>query len=110
MDSVNPCEKPLEQSLGEIERVRQRYERRRKLPEAALYSPLLPSAYMARQEKERALIRWIGTCGTTPVHQKRLLEIGCGNGSSLLQFIRLGFLPENLVGNELRQERAELAR
>ncbi len=28
----------------------------------------------------------------------RVLDVGCGSGTSLLQFLRLGFRPENLVG------------
>jgi ubiquinone/menaquinone biosynthesis C-methylase UbiE len=37
-------------------------------------------------------------------------EIGCGAGGNLLQFLRLGFLPENLLGIELQSERAAAAR
>jgi SAM-dependent methyltransferase len=74
------------------------------------YNALLPEIYMGRQELERVLIRWIGECGIQPVMHKRLLEIGCAGGSSLLQFLRLGFQPENLVGNELVAMRAEIAR
>ncbi|MEB2352609.1 MAG: class I SAM-dependent methyltransferase [Burkholderiaceae bacterium] len=65
---------------------------------------------MAQQERERALIRLIRTVGLAPVAEKRVLEIGCGSGSNLLELLGLGFVPENLVANELLEERAALAR
>jgi len=89
----------------EIENIVTRYERR-KQGAAQTYDPLRPEVLMARQEKERALIRWIRTCGIAPVAERRLLEIGCGSGVNLLSFLQLGFRPENMVGNELLPERA----
>jgi SAM-dependent methyltransferase len=89
--------------------MRTRYDRRNVLP-AARYSMLNPAVYMTAQEKERALIRWIRTCGITPVAEKHVLEIGCGYGDNLLQLLRLGFSPERLVANELLEERAQSAR
>jgi SAM-dependent methyltransferase len=35
----------------------------------------------------------------------RILDVGCGNGASLLQFLRLGFAPSNLVGIDTSDER-----
>jgi len=90
----------------EIIAVLERYQRRKQLP-ASTYDPLNPSVYMIQQEKERAMIRWIDYSGLSPVNDKRILEIGCGSGANLLQLIRLGFAPENLVGNELIEERAQ---
>lgn len=93
----------------ECELIYQRYNRRKQLPNF-LYDPLNPSVYMSMQEKERAFIRWIKWASLAPVQGKRVLEIGCGFGSNLLQLIRLGFQPENLLGNELIEERVLLAR
>ena len=95
--------------MTECDEVRRRYERRSGL-DVHLYSPLLPSTYLMTQEKERAVIKWIKTCGIEPVDTKSLLEVGCGAGGNLLDFIQLGFKPENLVGNELIVERAREAR
>ena len=65
---------------------------------------------MPDQERTRALIAWINECGINPVDQRRVFEIGCGSGVNLLQFLLLGFAPENLVGNELLEERLHAAR
>lgn len=94
----------------ETERVRLRYERRKADINASIYSPLNPSVYMGQQEKERALIRWIKEADLEPVDHRRVLEIGCGTGGNLLQFMKLGFLPKNLLGNELLEDRAAYAR
>jgi ubiquinone/menaquinone biosynthesis C-methylase UbiE len=95
---------------SEIEAIRQRYHRRQQIPEAFLYDPLNPSRYMLYQEKRQALIRWINWANLAPVKDKRLLEIGCGNGNNLSLFMSLGFQPENLVGNELIEDYAVNAR
>ncbi len=93
----------------EIENVRARYERRKHVP-GGLYDPLVPYNVTVNHEKKRALIRWITSACLAPVRDKQVLEIGCGSGANLLQFILLGFRPENLVGNELLENRAAQAR
>jgi len=62
------------------------------------------------QEVERALIRWINRFDIEPIAHRTVLEIGCGTGNNLLELVRLGFVPENIVGNELLEERAFIAR
>ena len=94
--------------MSEIERVRERYARRRH--SEATWDTLAPHNYLPMQEKERALIRWLGSCGIAPLAQRRLLDIGCGSGGDLLALIRLGFDPANLVGCELLEHRADAAR
>ena len=42
-------------------------------------------------------------------HGTKLVEVGCGTGGNLLEFLRLGFQPENLTGIELLEERAARA-
>jgi hypothetical protein len=51
------------------------------------------SVYLGMQEKERTIIRWINRFGIEPNENIRVLEIGCGSGSNLLDLIRLGFHP-----------------
>ena len=42
--------------------------------------------------------------------QARVLDVGCGTGSSLIQFLRLGFHPEKLAGVDSSAERIAQAR
>jgi SAM-dependent methyltransferase len=39
----------------------------------------------------------------------RVLDVGCGTGASLLQFVKLGFRPSNLAGIDMDRERIEQA-
>lgn len=90
--------------------VRDRYARRNNATISSRYDPLNPAVYMGQQEKQRALIRWIKYAGLAPLNNKKLLEVGCGTGGNLLDFMKLGFSPGNLVGNELLDERCASAR
>jgi len=65
---------------------------------------------MTRQEFERALVRAIRRICPHGTANTRLIEIGCGSGRNLQQFLRLGFDPQNLVGNELRESSIHQAR
>ena len=100
----------METETSEIDLVRERYARRDKTARHSRYGPFLASTYMPDQERTRALIAWVNECSIGPVEHRKLLEIGCGSGVNLLQFLSFGFSPENLVGNELLEERIGVAR
>ena len=95
---------------SEVDAIRQRYARRSATDVDKRYNPLDPSVYMALQERERVLIRRILDPFLRPLHDRKLIEVGCGNGANLLHLARLGFRPENLVANEIIPERIEAAR
>lgn len=40
----------------------------------------------------------------------RILDVGCGSGAGLIQFLRLGFRPDQLSGIDISQERIDDAR
>jgi ubiquinone/menaquinone biosynthesis C-methylase UbiE len=90
--------------LSESEEIIRRYERRKQIPDNR-YSPLNASTYMSEQEKERVLIALIKKAKLEPLNDKRVLEIGCGGGTNLLQLIRLGVQPINLFANDILTER-----
>lgn len=97
-------------SMAEPELVRARYERRRLTGKTSRYDLTEPWVHLAAQEKERAIFDWIRTCDIAPLAERQLVEIGCGTGDDLLQFIRFGFAPDRLVGYELLADRASVAR
>jgi len=94
----------------EIENIKKRYDVRSKHNYNLLYDPLNPSVYMSQQELERKLLKLFNNIQLQPLCQKKVLEVGCGTGTNLLKFIKYGFSPENLTGNELLHDRIEKAK
>jgi SAM-dependent methyltransferase len=58
---------------------------------------------------DRANIRALGALGLDR-SMARVLDVGCGSGSSLVSLIRLGFDPKNLAGIDLEEDRIAKAR
>lgn len=96
--------------MNEADLIKERYKNRETTITESRYSYRNPSVYMAHQEKERALIRWLAHRNWPDVSNKKAIEVGCGTGGNLYSLMRLGFRPENLVGNELLAERYDAAR
>jgi SAM-dependent methyltransferase len=93
----------------EIQNIKMRYEKRKAI-DRQRYSILAPQTYLLLQELEKKIIKVILKFNLTPVNEKKVLEIGCGYGNNLLQFIKLGFDPGNLVGNDLLSDRVAYSR
>ncbi|MBP8100863.1 MAG: class I SAM-dependent methyltransferase [Burkholderiaceae bacterium] len=81
-----------------------RYARRHALP-ADRYSPFNPEVQARVQERQRATTRLLRDVGLQSVAGLDILEVGCGTGSNLLEWLQLGAAPERLAGNELLPER-----
>lgn len=93
----------------EIQNIAQRYERRNKLP-ANRYARFNPAVNAVVQERQTALIRLFSSLGIRDLSGLKILEVGCGSGANLLELLQLGAAPENLVGNELLEDRLTSAR
>ena len=92
---------------NETDAVAQRYARR--VP-TDRYSMLRPDVWQTMHERQRALLALFARIGWADLSSKRLLEVGCGGGSNLLELLRLGFAPQHLSGVELLPERYAQAR
>jgi len=92
----------------ETRAVHERYARR--LPHDPRYSLLNAAAMMAWQERQRAMLRLFSQLGFTDLSALTLTEVGSGEGGNLLDFLRMGFMPEHLAGIELLPARHEAAR
>lgn len=91
----------------EIRAVAERYARR---AAPGRYSMLQPDVWQSVQERQRAMLRLFVQQGLTDLPNLRVLEVGCGAGGNLLELLRLGFTPANLVGAELLPDRLAQAR
>ena len=94
--------------VNEPQSVRERYARRE--AHDMRYSLLAPAALLALQERQRAMMALFSRLGHADLSALRLLEVGCGTGSNLVECLHMGFMPENLSGIELLPERFEVAK
>jgi ubiquinone/menaquinone biosynthesis C-methylase UbiE len=69
-----------------------------------------PSYLYIQQERERAILGLLDRQGFRPLDDARVLEIGCGSGWVLGEFIRFGVRPPNAVGVDINEERIAEAR
>lgn len=88
--------------------VRERYARR--AVQDWRYSLLNPSALLAAQERQRALAALMRRLGHVDLGEIDLVEVGCGTGGNLLEWLRMGGSPQRMTGIELLPERARSAR
>jgi ubiquinone/menaquinone biosynthesis C-methylase UbiE len=98
-----------ELSLGAEEaRIREAYARR--ALSGKHYSRFDAGYLFMIQELERRLLAALRRRGLTPLGSKRILEIGCGNGHWLREFIKWGASPDDVAGIDLLAERIAQAR
>ena len=97
----------------ELASIAERYARRD--DDESRYSLLRPEVLREVHGRQRALmrrlaqhLRWQG--GTPALATLELVEVGCGNGSNLLELLRLGLRAEHLTGIELLPELVASAR
>lgn len=103
---TDPAPEPKPEALA----VAQRYARREA---GSLYSILRPEVAMSTQEWQREMLFMLGSvCGysDTDLGSLKLVDVGCGYGGHLLDFLRFGFAPQNLYGIELLPDRVLGAR
>lgn len=87
-----------------------RYVERDAHAHAQRYSLLNAAAWAIHQERLGALARLLPRMGWPDLALARVVEAGSGSGGALLDLIRLGAQPAQLVGIELVPKRAALAR
>lgn len=76
-----------------------------------IYNPLRAVNVRIAAERQRILTELLRNwLGSGQLQEKKILEIGCGAGGNLLNFISLGANPAQLTGNDLVPHRIEEAR
>ncbi|MCE2907445.1 MAG: class I SAM-dependent methyltransferase, partial [Burkholderiaceae bacterium] len=98
----------------EADAVRQRYARRDDAHDER-YSPLRPEVRHEQADRLAAMAQWLARRAARADDWPepaalRLAEVGCGDGTNLLQALQLGFEPAHLTGLELLPERVSAAR
>ena len=95
--------------LKEERRIQDMYERRRK-GKSQLYSWFNKGQLFWFQELQRALLGLLSEHGIVSFEEKTVLDIGCGTGHWIREFLKLGAAPENLAGVDLLDWRIDAAR
>jgi len=95
--------------MSEESRIQEVYERRR-IDKGGLYSWFNKGHLYMVQEVERALLILLSKSGIDSLEGKAILDIGCGSGSWIQEFLKLGAAPENLAGVDLLEWRIDAAR
>jgi ubiquinone/menaquinone biosynthesis C-methylase UbiE len=91
---------------SEAERITAEYARRvREIP-GELYEPTNRAQFFIRQTVERALVEALARSKALPLADKRILDVGCGEGQSLVDLETYGAMQENLAGIDLLEDRA----
>lgn len=93
----------------ELTAIQERYQRRAAVP-SDRYSYFSPDVLLSAQQRQRATLSLLSSKGIQTLRDLNLIEIGCGGGGNLLEFLMLGATPEKLMGNELLEERLRHAR
>jgi len=87
-------------------RLRREYENRKLRFEGKdVYSRIDPANFFAIQQRQRALLNVLRENGSVDFSKLKILEMGCGNGGILLEFLELGLMPTNLYGVDLLSDR-----
>ena len=74
------------------------------------YSLMNPSYLFSIQNRQRHIINLLKIKDLTDLKSKRILEIGCGNGNVLLEFLLLGADIKRIFGIDLLMDRVRCAK
>jgi ubiquinone/menaquinone biosynthesis C-methylase UbiE len=93
-------------SISDLSRLRVEYQdRERRLAGRDLYSPFNPANLFSVQQRARAVMQVLKGSGYTDLADLTILEVGCGTGGVLTEFLGFGARPQNLYGLDLLEDR-----
>ena len=103
MDGLSPASARVEEA-----RIHTVYAKRPRSD--ARYSWLNPGHLFMMQEREHRLLTLLQRYGFTLLDTYKILEIGCGTGYWLREFVKWGVRPENITGVDLLSDRVAEAK
>lgn len=95
--------------MDEAQRIQKAYAKRDMLGKKVAWSLFNTASLFINQQREKDILRILTLLGITNLYYKKFLDLGCGNGSCLRDFIRYGAKPENCYGIDLLANRIEEA-
>jgi ubiquinone/menaquinone biosynthesis C-methylase UbiE len=86
----------------DIIRLRQEYQRRsERFADQDIYSHMNPSNLFMVQGRQRAVLRLLKKYKVHTLNNQRIIEIGCGSGGVIAEYLTWGAAPNNLYGFDL---------
>lgn len=95
---------------SEIARIAAEYERRAREIPRDFYAWSREANLLAYTHAMRTAIRLLSRASLFPLEGRRVADIGCGNGTWLLEFVQWGANPADVAGIDLMRARIEQAR
>jgi SAM-dependent methyltransferase len=96
---------------ADLDRLRQEYaDRERRFAGSDIYTFYNTGNLFIIQQRERDLLALLKRGGFLPLERQRILEVGCGRGGVLQQFLLYGAAPARLAGVDLLADRLAEAR
>jgi len=100
----------MTRSSDEVERIKRIYHGYADSSKAATWSATNLGNLYAYRERQSALFAMLSEYGFGTLAQKHILDVGCGMGSILADFLQWGADPAHLVGVDLLDERIAAAK
>jgi len=101
---------PIADQNPDIERMRQEYSRRAARSDTKdLYSDKNPAHRWMISDRQKNVLRLISSINAGDISDLNILEIGCGSGGVIKEFVQFGVTPANLAGVDLLLDRLEQA-
>jgi ubiquinone/menaquinone biosynthesis C-methylase UbiE len=90
----------------DINRLRNEYEdRKHRFAESDVYSLFNQANHFIVQQRQREVLKILKKNGITNLSNSLILEMGCGDGGVLIEYLGIGKSPENLYGVDLLFDR-----
>lgn len=96
--------------MSEVEEIVRRYDRRKIAQDQNLYSYFNLGNLYITQQLERKILNILDRYGFNPLYDKKILDVGCGGGGWLRNFIKWGAKPKNLFGVDLLEDNIKIAK
>lgn len=94
----------------DLDRLRVEYEdRQRRLGASDIYSLFNQANLFTIQQRQRAVLKLLRRHGRYPLAEQSILELGCGHGGVLLEYLNYGAVPRRLYGTDLLPDRIAAA-